>query len=158
MTNYFDRNGFKNHFPLDDSSLPSSPLGAPLFGPEISAPLEFESRLVMKTIPIKVSEYRVVNPLKEMRVLETISLSPEGLLFLFPKELKKDTLLRVYVEIPDYWEKKSKHVAYQYTESPRFFQILAKVEVSHQESLLFRTLCSMAYIDPIDVKVLTDYL
>lgn len=124
-------------------------------------PTPFDLKLVTKKIPIKYCEYKISNEAHKMLISESIAISSKGILFLSISELKKNNLLRIWVEIPNYWSRKSKIVEYKHTESPTYFQVLSRI-ISTEEILKrgtkFQILCEILSIDSIDENILTDYL
>ncbi|WP_186649747.1 hypothetical protein [Fluviispira vulneris] len=124
-------------------------------------PTPFDLRLITKKIPIRFCEYKISNVPNKMLNSETVGISNKGILFLSTTEFKKQNLLRIWVEIPDYWSRKSRKVEYRHTEAPTYFQILTRV-LSVEEFLKrgtkYQTLCEVLSIDPIDESVLEDYL
>ena len=120
----------------------------------------FDLRLITQKIKIKFSAYKISTQANNMSKSESIAISPKGVLFSTNSFYEKGTLLRVWVEIPDYWSRKSKHVDYRHTEAPSHFQILSRVvgckEQINQSS--YHVLCENLNIDAIDESVLQDYL
>ena len=93
----------------------------------IPIPTPFDLKLVTKKIPMKFCEYKISNTPNKMLLTESIGISTKGMLFQSLTEFKKGSLLRIWVELPDYWSRKSKIVEYRHTEAPTFFQVLARV-------------------------------
>jgi hypothetical protein len=120
----------------------------------------FDLRLVTKKIKIKFSAYKISTQSKNMAQSESIAISHKGVLFSADSYYEKGTLMRVWVEIPDYWSRKSKHVDYRHTEAPTHFQILSRVVNCEEQNLSARyhVLCENLNIDTIDESVLQDYL
>lgn len=96
-----------------------------------------------------------------MLTSESIGISSKGIIFQSLSEFKKGCLLRVWIEIPDYWSRKSKIVEYRHTEAPTFFQVLARV-LSAEEILKrgtkYQILCENLTIDGVDETILNEYL
>jgi hypothetical protein len=121
----------------------------------------FDLKLVTKKIPLKYCEYKISNLPEKMLSAESIAISPKGVLFCSSFEFKKGALLRVWVEIPDYWSRKSRMVEYRHTEAPTYFQILCRmlsVEENIKKFLKFQILSEILSLDPVDEAVLEDYL
>lgn len=121
----------------------------------------FDLRLVTKKIKIKFSSYKISNTVKNMMQSESIAISNKGVLFPSDSYYEKGTLMRVWIEIPDYWSRKSKHVEFRHSEAPTHFQILSRViqcEEQNQSSAPYQVLCENLNIDSIDESVLQDYL
>lgn len=127
----------------------------------VPIPTPYDLKLVTKKIPIKYCEYKISNTANKMLLAESIGISVKGLLFQSLSEFKQGSLLRVWVELPDYWARKSKIVEYRHTEAPTFFQILARV-LSSEEILKrgtkFQILCENLTIDNVDEIILNEYL
>jgi hypothetical protein len=117
--------------------------------------------LVSKKVPIRFCEFKISNCQRKMTRTDTLGISPAGLQFSAPQAYEPGVLLRVWVEMPDFWARKARHVSYQHTDAPTFFQILSRVltceEVSRRGSK-FQILCENVNLDPHDEKVLRDYL
>ena len=127
----------------------------------IILPTSFDLKLITKKIPIKFCEYKISNVANKMLVSETIAISTKGLIFQSLTEFKKGTLLRVWVEIPDYWSRKARIVEYKHTDAPTYFQTLSRV-LSSEEILKrgtkFQILCENLTLDSVDETILEDYL
>ena len=118
-------------------------------------------KLVAKKIPIKFAEYRISTNSGKMVTGETISASNHGVLFGSALPFPKGALMRVWIEMPDYWARKARHVGYRHTEAPTFFQLLARVatcEDTGKRNAKFQIMCQTVNLDPIDELVLCDYL
>lgn len=86
---------------------------------EIPSPLAL--KLINKKIPAKYCEYKISNTPQKMLVTETTSISGLGLTFQASQSFGRGTLMRVWIEMPDYWARKSRHVGYRHTDAPTFF-------------------------------------
>ncbi|MES2616123.1 MAG: hypothetical protein V4591_12010 [Bdellovibrionota bacterium] len=142
-------------------SVKNTQLSAPEIMHESHEITPFDLRLVTKKIKIKFSAYKISTQLKNMSHSESIAISQKGLLFSAESFYEKGTLLRVWVEIPDYWSRKSKHVDYRHTEAPTHFQMLSRVVRSEEQfgqTLQYHILCENLNIDSVDECVLQDYL
>lgn len=118
-------------------------------------------RLVAVRIPLRACEYKISNTQAEMASTESLAMSLSGVLFFSNKAYQKDTLMRVWVEIPNYWARKSRHVEYRHTEAPQHFQILSRVVKCEENSFGqpgFQIFCENLNIDPIDELILQEYL
>lgn len=127
----------------------------------VPIPTPFDLKLVTKKIPIKFCEYKISNTASKMLISESIGISSKGIIFQSLSEFKKGCLLRIWIEIPDYWSRKSKIVEYRHTEAPTFFQVLARV-LSAEEILKrgtkYQILCENLTIDGVDEAILNEYL
>jgi hypothetical protein len=118
-------------------------------------------KLVAKKIPLKYAEYRISNCSNKMIATDSISISGQGILFGTSIAFPRGALMRVWIEMPDYWARKSRHVGYRHTEAPTFFQLLARVvncEETGKRNVKFHLLCQTVNLDPVDELVLHDYL
>lgn len=118
-------------------------------------------RLVSKKIPLRYCKFNITNSLSKMLQGETISVAPDGVMFYSSLSYETGCLMRLYVELPDYWARKSRHVEYRHTEAPGHFQMLCRVvsceDVGKRPNRYMITVQTVN-IDPIDGKVLADYL
>ncbi|APJ02724.1 hypothetical protein [Silvanigrella aquatica] len=124
-------------------------------------PTPFDLKLITKKIPLKYCEYKISNLAHKMLTTESIAISNKGVLFLSLSELKKGTLLRIWIEIPDFWSRKSKIVEYRHTDAPTHFQVLSRV-LSAEEILKrgtkYQILTEILSLDAVDENVLNEYL
>lgn len=121
----------------------------------------FDLRLVTKNVKIKYSPYKISTQIKNMYETESLALSQKGILFSTTSFHERGALLRIWIEIPNYWAIKSQHVDYRHTEAPTHFQILSRVlncEEKLNQSAQYQILCENLNIDAIDGLVLQDYL
>ena len=91
----------------------------------------------------------------------TTFISPHGLAFKGSAELKTGTLLKIDVKIPDFWSRKQRFVEYKRINTPNFFRLLAKVVHNNPIGIRSRKrliLAKTVNIDPIDQKVLSEYI
>lgn len=119
------------------------------------------SGLVLKRIPIRFCEFKISNSSKKMLRSETKSISPRAIQFAssFPFEL--GILMRIWIEMPDYWARKSRHVGYRHTDAPKWFQTLGRVtscDEMNKRGNRFQILCETVNLDIHDERVLCDYL
>jgi hypothetical protein len=121
----------------------------------------FQLKLVAKKIPIKFAEYKISTTTNKMIVSETTGISILGLQFNSSVPFSNGILMRVWVEMPDYWARKSRHVGYRHTDAPTFFQVLSRVvrcEETGKRQAKYQLLCENLNLEPADEKVLNDYL
>lgn len=117
--------------------------------------------LVSKKIPLKFCEYKISNLEQSMQKSNSTSISRGGVTFLAEKNIAKGTLLRIWLEVPHYWEKKSKYVDYKHTEAPSHFQVLSRVVNSQEmdkKKSSYHIICENLNMDPIDENVLNEFL
>ena len=92
---------------------------------------------------------------------QTVHISPYGIQFRATEGYVEGDLLKIHINIPDYWERKQRFVDYSRIDTPANFKILAKV-VSTEEIgkrgkkkiVLARTV----NMDEIDEQVLKAFL
>lgn len=146
--------------PNDGADFEDGKGGVPAAAQE-SVPWPVQLRLVNKKIPMRFCEFKISNNQAKMLTGETASISNHGLMFNSPVPFGIGSLLRVWVEMPDYWARKSRRVDYRQTEAPTYFQVLARlvhtVEVGKKGSKHQLT-CQILNLDPVDEEVLVDYL
>jgi hypothetical protein len=121
----------------------------------------FDLKLVAKKVKMKYSPYKISTELKNMVQSETIGISSKGVLFTSKHNFEPGTLMRVWIEIPNYWSLKSRYVDYRHTDAPIHFQILTRVLHSQSDvfdEIDFQVLCETLNIDSVDDSVLQDYL
>lgn len=132
----------------------------PALAPENAAtPLSL--KLVGKKIPLRFCEFKISNTVTKMHASDALGISALGVLLQSPVAFGPGTLMRVWVEMPDYWARKSRHVGYRHTDAPTYFQILARVvncEEAGKRGNKFQILCQNLNLDPVDELVLNDYL
>lgn len=118
-------------------------------------------RLVAKRIPIRFAEYRISTNPQKMVQGECSGVSNLGIQFGSAVPFPKSALMRIWMEMPDYWARKARHVGYRHTEAPTYFQLLARVtncEETGKRNAKYQILCQTVNLDPIDEVVLCDYL
>lgn len=92
---------------------------------------------------------------------QTVHISPYGIQFRASEAYEEGQLLKIHINIPDYWERKQRFVDYSRIDTPGNFKILAKV-VSTEEVgkrgkkkiILVRTV----NMDEVDEQVLKAFL
>jgi hypothetical protein len=118
-------------------------------------------RLVARKIPLKYCKFNISNTVNKMMQGETLSLAQDGATFYSTLSYDQGCLMRLLVELPDYWAMKSRHVEYRHTEAPESFQMLCRVvsceDVGKRPNRYLITVQTVN-IDPIDGRVLSDYL
>jgi hypothetical protein len=117
--------------------------------------------LIAKKVGIRYCEYKISNQPAKMLASETISLSTQGISFVSSVNFPKGTLLRVWVEIPNFWNLKSKLVEYSHTDAPEYFQMLSRsvfVEENGKRNPKFNILAETVNLDPADERLLSEFL
>jgi hypothetical protein len=118
-------------------------------------------QLVTKKIPVRYCEYKISNNASKMLQTETISVSNRGMMFTSMVPFTPGTLMRVWVDMPDFWARKSRHVAYRHTNAPSYFQVLCRVVSCVDQTKRtpkFQMLCESVNLDPVDERILCEYL
>ncbi len=92
---------------------------------------------------------------------QTVHISPFGMQIRVGNEYEEGDLLKIFVNIPDYWERKRRFVDYSRIDTPDNFKILVKVVSSEEvgkrgkkKILLARTV----NMDEVDEQVLKAFL
>ncbi len=92
---------------------------------------------------------------------QTVHISPFGMQLRVSHEYEEGDLLKIFVNIPDYWERKRRFVDYSRIDTPDNFKILVKVVSSEEvgkrgkkKILLARTV----NMDEVDEQVLKAFL
>ncbi|MEY4066742.1 MAG: hypothetical protein RIR26_2950 [Pseudomonadota bacterium] len=118
-------------------------------------------KLVSKKIPLRYCKFNITNTLAKMLQGETVTIAPDGATFFSSLSYEQGSLMRLLIEIPDYWARKSRHVEYRHTEAPSSFQVLSRVinceDVGKRPNRYLITVQTVN-IDPIDGRVLADYV
>ena len=149
------------------SSLPTGPWDSetPATAPVPEQPSlqrpPIELRLVSKRIPIKYCEFKISNTAKVMLKSETQAIACEGIQFTSSSAFEMSTIMRIWIEIPDFWSRKSRLVGYKHTDAPKWFQMLARVvscEELNKRGSKFQLVCESVNMEPADQAVLNDYL
>lgn len=128
---------------------------------DVSSVTPAQLRLLAVNVSLRFCEYKISNTTAEMFSTESIAISVNGILFSSAKSYQKETLMRVWVTIPNYWVRKAKHVEYRHTEAPQHFQVLSRVVKCEEDSFGskgFQIFCENLNIDPIDELILQEYL
>lgn len=115
-----------------------------------------------KKINLGVRQYGIAQEESETEdKCQTTYVSPHGIEFQSPTGYPDGTLLKINLNIPDYWSIKSKFVEYNRVDTPRNFPVLARVVKSvelgkrgKKKLILVQTL----NIDEVDEQVLKSYL
>lgn len=118
-------------------------------------------RLVSKKIPLRYCKFNITNTYNKMLQGETISVAPDGAMFYSSLSYEAGCLMRLYIELPDFWARKARHVDYRHTDAPSHFQMLCRVvtcEDVGKRPNRFMITVQTVNIDPVDGRVLADYL
>lgn len=91
----------------------------------------------------------------------TVHISPYGLQFRSPEHFAEGSLLKIHVNLPDYWNRKQRFVDYGRVDTPGKFKILVKVVSSEdigKRGKKKMVLCRTVNMDQVDEQVLKTYL
>jgi len=113
-----------------------------------------------RLLSLAVARYGLTSDLSQEEG-QTVHISPYGIQFRATETYAEGQLLKIHINIPDYWERKQRFVDYSRIDTPGNFKILAKV-VSTEEIgkrgkkriILARTV----NMDEIDEQVLKAFL
>jgi hypothetical protein len=113
-----------------------------------------------RRLSLAVARYGLTSDLSQEEG-QTVHISPYGIQFRATETYAEGQLLKIHINIPDYWERKQRFVDYSRIDTPGNFKILAKV-VSTEEIgkrgkkriILARTV----NMDEIDEQVLKAFL
>lgn len=110
--------------------------------PEVEATLETEVELPIRRfdpdsiknyprsnrkVSINYGVYSLTSESRDLLQGQSIHISPDGLEFLTSSALHEGTLLKVQINIPDYWNRKARFVEYRRIDRPQNFSILVKI-------------------------------
>jgi hypothetical protein len=130
----------------------------------------FDTELVTKyprsnrKISLEVRPYGLVHeqrPSSPEDKGQSVHISPHGIEFQGMREYPEGTLLKINVELPDYWARKQKFVEYSRIDSPGQFRVLAKVirtEEIGKRGKKKKVIVQTVNIDEVDEKVLKSFL
>lgn len=96
-------------------------------------PTGFDSALIKnyprsnRKVHINFGAYGFLGADDGMEATQSTHIAPAGLEFQSLQAFSEGTLLRIMVNIPDYWQRKCKFVEYRRIDQPARFSILAKV-------------------------------
>jgi hypothetical protein len=114
-----------------------------------------------RKVSIRFGVYSI--SLDESTLEATVSsyISPHGLEFQTTTPFAPGTLLRIYLDIPDYWQRKLRFVQYRRIDQPARFPILAKIvqveDIGRRGKKKIVTVQTVS-IDETDELVLKNYL
>ena len=134
--------------------------------------LEFDSELITKypksnkKIALEVEPYGLDESGKDEGVrqppnAQCVHISPYGLEFQAQEDYPSGTLLRILVNLPNYWTRKQQLVEYRRIDKPEKFKILAKVvktEDVGKRGKKKRVTVQTVNMDEIDEQVLKSFL
>ena len=114
-----------------------------------------------RKISINYGPYNLATAEHGLEEGQSIHIAPGGMEFHSLTAFEEGTLLKIHVNIPDYWQRKRKFVDYRRVDQPARFPILAKVirseEVGRRGKKKIVTVQTVN-IDETDELVLKSYL
>ena len=114
-----------------------------------------------KKIQIEVVRYGIAAQAGDQEKGQSIHISPYGLEFQASKPYPEGTLLKINVNVPDYWNRKQRFVDYRRIDAPGNFRILAKVVKTEDVGKRGKKkliLAQTVNMDEVDEQVLKSYL
>ncbi len=114
-----------------------------------------------RRIQLAVSQFGLAFEDDDKHKGHTCHISPHGIEFQSAGEYPEGTLLKIHVNLPNYWNRKQKFVDYRRIDTPTNFKILAKVLKSEEVGKRGKkklVLAQTVNIDEIDEQVLKSYL
>ena len=113
-------------------------------------------------LAVEVSQYRLSEAnIPTSSQSQTTYISPHGLEFQSGQTYPEGALLKINVNLPDYWHLKQKYVDYRRIDAPQTFKILGKVVSSKDlgKRAKKKLICVQTVnIDQVDEQVLKTYL
>lgn len=109
-------------------------------------------------VKMQVGSYKISNIKRDMKDAQCLGISSKGQFFLSSLNLTVGSLARIWIYIPNYWQKKSAHVPYSHTSAPEYFQMFSKVEHCVPDQDGYRIFCQTMNIHEIDEKILEDFI
>jgi len=112
-------------------------------------------------VPISISHFKI-NEDSKLQV-ESFAVFSNAKSFSFQSgySFHPQSLLRVSISLPNYWQRKSKHVGYSHTYAPTSFQVLVRVVdvfESQRKTRVFDIVCGVVNIDSVDEQILSEFL
>ncbi|NRA65223.1 MAG: PilZ domain-containing protein [Pseudobacteriovorax sp.] len=92
---------------------------------------------------------------------QTVHISPHGIQFRSVDNFSEGDLLKVHVNLPNYWERKQRFVDYGRIDTPNDFKILVKVVSSEEIGKRGKKkmiICRTVNMDQVDEQVLKAFL
>jgi hypothetical protein len=136
-------------------------------GSETATPGKFDPTLIKKyprstrKVSMKYGAYSLSADDESLEATQSVHISPHGIEFHTTMSYAPGTLLRIHLDIPDYWQRKLRFVQYRRIDQPARFPILAKVisvesigRRGKKKSVTVQTVS----IDETDELVLKNYL
>jgi hypothetical protein len=80
-----------------------------------------------KKITMQVHPYRLLHEKNPPEEGHTLYISPHGIEFHSPQEYPEGMLLKIHLELPDYWKRKKQFVEYNRIDVPDSLKMLVRV-------------------------------
>lgn len=132
-----------------------------------STPGKFDISLIKKyprstrKVSMRYGTYSISANEESLEATQSLHISPYGIEFQTTLAYSPGTLLRIHLDIPDYWQRKLRFVQYRRIDQPARFPILAKVisvqDVGRRGKKKIVTVQTVN-IDETDELVLKSYL
>ena len=113
-----------------------------------------------KKISMQVHPYRLKHEKHPPSEGQTLYISPHGIEFHSLEEFPDGMLLKIHLDLPDYWKRKSKFVEYNRIDVPSSLKMLVRVVKSETSGKGKKktTLVQTVNIDESDETVLKNFL
>ncbi len=114
-----------------------------------------------KKIPLAIAQYGIKIGDDPSGDNHSTFISPHGIEFRSTCDYPEGTLLKIEINLPDYWERKQRFVEYGRVDRPENFRILAKVvktEDVGKRGKKKMVIAQTVIIDEVDEQVLKSYL
>jgi len=128
---------------------------------------KFDASLIKKyprstrKVSMRYGAYSISADESSLESTQSMHISPHGIEFQTTSSYSPGTLLRIHLDIPDYWQRKLRFVQYRRIDQPARFPILAKVvsvqDVGRRGKKKIVTVQTVN-IDETDELVLKSYL
>lgn len=160
-----------NSNPVNPSSNTENPLkdrtDIATDSPSSNNNMKFDASLIKKyprssrKVGMKYGAYSISADETSLESTQSLHISPHGIEFQTTVSYSPGTLLRIHLDIPDYWQRKLRFVQYRRIDQPARFPILAKVvsveDVGRRGKKKIVTVQTVS-IDETDELVLKSYL
>jgi hypothetical protein len=116
-----------------------------------------------KRIGLNISKFGISASDKEEKEPngQSMHISPHGIEFKTTEDFVEGSLLKIHINIPDYWKRKQQFVEYTRIDAPTDFRVLAKVvrteDISKRGKKKVITVQTLV-IDDVDERVLKTFL
>jgi len=80
-----------------------------------------------RKVTLEIRKYSILAEDASGDATQSVHISPHGIEFHALKDYPEGTLLKIHVNLPDYWNRKQRFVEYRRIDAPGNFKVLAKV-------------------------------